>query len=64
LSGKFDDPEYWLKLAAETRRASELAHAGDSKHALLGIAQRYELLADRAQRRLEERASERSPAKC
>ena len=54
MSGKFDDPEHWLELARETRRAAELVRDGESKHALLGIAQRYELLANRARRRAEE----------
>jgi hypothetical protein len=51
LPDKFDDPEHWLTLAAETRAAAEQMADSHSKRTLLLIAQRYEIIADRAKRR-------------
>jgi hypothetical protein len=54
LSGAFDDPEHWLKLAQDSRAAAEKLVDPFSKRTLLLIAQRYDLMADRAKQRAEE----------
>lgn len=54
LSGLFDDPSHWRGLAANNRNAAAQMVDPYSKRTLLLIAQRYDLMAERAQRRLEE----------
>jgi hypothetical protein len=57
LSGPFDDPEHWLKLAQDTRATAQFLTDPFSKRTLLLIAQRYELMAERAKKTIEEGAS-------
>ena len=54
LSGQFDDPEHWLKLAADARAVAVTVNDLFAKRELLLIAQHYEGLAERAARRREE----------
>jgi hypothetical protein len=57
VSGPFDNSEHWLKLADESRVAA--THMSDpfSKRTLLLIAQRYEIMAERAGQRAAQEAS-------
>jgi hypothetical protein len=48
MSGPFDDPNYWLKLALDSRAKADLMVDPYSKRTLLLIAQRYEIMAERA----------------
>ncbi|HWE71536.1 MAG TPA: hypothetical protein VG328_00130 [Stellaceae bacterium] len=52
MSGKFDDPDHWVALAAQTRATAEFVRDVFAKRELLLIAQRYELLATRAARKV------------
>ena len=54
MAGHFDDPEHWLKLARDSRVSAEWITDAYSKRTLLLIAQRYEMMAERAKRRSDE----------
>lgn len=56
MSGKFDEPEHWLHLAAEMRAVAVTMNDLFSKRELVLIAQRYENIAARIIRRREEAA--------
>jgi hypothetical protein len=60
LSGKFDDPEYWLTVANESRATAQFMGDSYSKRTMRLIAQRYEIMAERAKRRSEEQAALKS----
>jgi hypothetical protein len=53
----FDDPEYWLKLAQDSRATAERIADPFSKRTLLLIAQRYEMMAERAKYMTEQEAT-------
>ena len=55
MSGPFDDPEHWLRLARGTRASAQQVSDEYSKRALRLIAQRYELMAERTRQRIEEK---------
>ena len=59
MSGPFDDPEHWLKLAQESRATAELMSDPFSKRTLLLIAQRYVIMAERAKQRSEQETSQK-----
>jgi len=57
VSGKFDNRDYWLKIGAETRAAAAGMSDPYSKRTLLLIAERYATLAERAERRGEQKGA-------
>jgi hypothetical protein len=59
LSGSFDLPEYWLKLAQDSRAEAEQISDPYSKRTLLLIAQRYAMMAVRAKQKTEEKAAQK-----
>jgi hypothetical protein len=59
VSGSLDLPEYWLKLAQDSRAAAEQISDPYSKRTLLLIAQRYETMAGRTKRKAEDKAAQK-----
>jgi hypothetical protein len=47
---QFDNPETWRKRASEARARAERLHDRSSREMLLEIAERYDRLAERAER--------------
>lgn len=51
-------PERWRRLAADARLTAEKMQGSEAKQTLLGIAERYELLAQRVEARRKRGASD------
>jgi hypothetical protein len=56
----WDEPEHWRKLAEEVRSEAEQMPNGRAKQIMLNIADTYESMARRAQKRKEPPADEPS----
>lgn len=55
-----EDAGHWLKLAREARARAQGLSDPFSRRTMLSIAQRYEILAEREERRAKESAKDKS----
>lgn len=51
MASLWEDPEHWRSRAEEARATADQMHDSDSRRVMLGIADGYDKLAARAERR-------------
>ena len=54
MPARINDPQHWRRRAEEMRALARLADDLDARSSMLGIADEYERLAQRAERRTNE----------
>ena len=60
MAALWNDPDHWRSRAEEARATADQMHDLESRRVMLGIAEGYDELAARAQRRRQSSAADRA----